>query len=139
MRRGISRRPAASGSCSPSTTRTCSTTPRPRWWDATVAAERTGLAVSEQSGKRVFIRLAHPLYAEIIRARLTPARIRRSWDRIAAAMAGTPMRRRDDHLFAGLAHLRAQRRTDPDLLLTAARRAYARVDLDLAEALARAA
>ena len=104
-----------------------------------VAAERTGLVVSEQSGKRVFARLAHPLYAEIIRARLAPARVRRVWDRIAAAMADTPMRRRDDHLFTGLAHLRAQRRTDPDLLLTAARRAYARIDLDLAEALARAA
>lgn len=107
--------------------------------DVTIAAERTGLMVSEQSGKRVFARLAHPLYAEIVRARLTPARVRRIWDRIADAMADTPMRRRDDHLFAGLAHLRAQRRTDPDLLLTAARRAYARIDLDLAEALARAA
>jgi hypothetical protein len=87
----------------------------------------------------VFTRLAHPLYAEIIRSRLTPARVRRIWDRLAAALADTPMRRCDDQLFAGLAHLRAQRRTDPDLLLTAARRAYARVDLDLAEALARAA
>jgi len=104
-----------------------------------VAAERTGLMVSERSGRRVLVRLAHPLYAEIIRARLAPARVRRVWERIAAALADTPMRRRDDHLFAGLAHLRAQRRTDPDLLLTAARRAYARIDLDLAEALARAA
>jgi DNA-binding CsgD family transcriptional regulator len=107
--------------------------------EVTVAAERTGLVVSEQSGRRVFNRLAHPLYAEIIRSRLTPARVRHIWGRVAAAMADIPMRRRDDHLFAGLAHLRAQRRTDPDLLLTAARRAYARVDLDLAEALARAA
>src|SRR6266498_2709193 len=104
-----------------------------------VAAERTGLMVSERSGRRVLVRLAHPLYAEIIRARLAPARVRRVWERIAAALADTPMRRRDDHLFTGLAHLRAQRRTDPDLLLTAARRAYARIDLDLAEALARAA
>src|SRR6266508_2360029 len=84
-----------------------------------VAAERTGLMVSERSGRRVLVRLAHPLYAEIIRARLAPARVRRVWERIAAALADTPMRRRDDHLFAGLAHLRAQRRTDPDLLLTA--------------------
>src|SRR5262249_24597651 len=70
---------------------------------------------------------------------LTPARVRRIWDRIAAATAGAPIRRRDDLLFAGVSHLRAQRRTDPDLLLRAARLAYARVDLDLAEALARAA
>jgi len=107
--------------------------------DVAAAAERTGLMTSEQSHRRVLTRLAHPLYAEIIRARLTPARVRRIWDRIATAMADNPMRRRDDCLFAGLAHLRAQRRTDPDLLLTAARRAYARADLDLAETLARAA
>jgi DNA-binding CsgD family transcriptional regulator len=107
--------------------------------DVAVAAERSGLMVSEQSGRRVLVRLAHPLYAEIIRARLAPARVRRVWERIAAVMAHTPMRRRDDYLLAGLAHLRAQRRTDPDLLLSAARRAYARIDLGLAEALARAA
>jgi hypothetical protein len=106
--------------------------------DVAAAAERTGLMASEQSHRRVLTRLAHPLYAQIIRTRLTPARVRRIWDRIATAMADNPMRRRDDHLFAGLAHLRAQRRTDPDLLLTAARRAYARADLELAEALARA-
>jgi DNA-binding CsgD family transcriptional regulator len=107
--------------------------------DVAVAAERTGLMVSERSGRRVLARLAHPLYAEIIRARLAPARVRRIWDRIAAATAGAPMRRRDDLLFAGVSHLRAQRRTEPGLLLSAARRAYDRVDLDLAEALARAA
>lgn len=107
--------------------------------DVTIAAERTGLLVSEESGRRVRVRIAHPLHAEIIRARLAPARVRRLWDRIADALVGVPARRRDDHLFAGLAHLRAHRRTDPDLLLRAARQAYTRIDLDLAEALARAA
>jgi hypothetical protein len=43
--------------------------------DGTVAAERSGLMMSEQSGKRVVARLAHPLYAEIIRARLTPVEV----------------------------------------------------------------
>src|SRR5215470_18322400 len=52
--------------------------------DVAAAAERTGLMVSERSGRRVFARLAHPLYAEIIRARLAPARILRIWGRIAA-------------------------------------------------------
>jgi hypothetical protein len=80
-----------------------------------------------------------PVWGGAPRARLAPARVRRIWDRIAAAMADIPMRRRDDHLFAGVAHLWAQRRTDPGLLLTAARRAYARTDLGLAQTLARAA
>jgi hypothetical protein len=41
--------------------------------DGTVAAERSGLMMSEQSGKRVVARLAHPLYAEIIRAAMRPS------------------------------------------------------------------
>jgi len=105
----------------------------------TDAVERSGLAVTEVSGRRLLIRPAHPLYGETIRASMTEARAQFAWSRLATQITSTPMRRSDDRLRAGAWHLRSQRWTDPTLLLDAARSATARLDLDLATALARAA
>lgn len=106
---------------------------------AVEAAERSGLAVAERSGARTVIRLAHPLYAEALRATLPAGRAREVWAGLAAAITRTPMRRRDDAFLAGSWQLRAGVIDRADLLLDAARRAVARFDLDLAERLARAA
>ncbi|NBH05326.1 LuxR family transcriptional regulator, partial [Amycolatopsis sp. SID8362] len=38
------------------------------------STERAGLVVSERTGRRLNVRLAHPLYAEVIRRRTSPLR-----------------------------------------------------------------
>lgn len=106
---------------------------------AVEAAERSGMAVAEPSGARMFVRLAHPLYGEVLRAGLPVSRARRIWGRLAEAAAAGPMRRRDDPLLTGVWELWSGVVRHPDLLLTAAREAIARFDLGLAEQLARAA
>lgn len=109
--------------------------------DSTVLTEawRSGLLVFDESGQRSTVRLAHPLYAELVRATLPPTRARAAWGRLAAAVMATPMRRRDDTLLAGVWQVRSGTVTHPDVLLPAARQALVRFDLALAEQLARRA
>ncbi|WP_162794937.1 AAA family ATPase, partial [Nonomuraea lactucae] len=65
-------------------------------------AESHGLAVSERAGNRVQVRLAHPLYGEVLRAGLPAGRARQLWWRLAGTLLSTPLRRRDDLLRAAL-------------------------------------
>jgi DNA-binding CsgD family transcriptional regulator len=103
------------------------------------AAERSGAAVAERSGNRVYLRLAHPLYGEALRARLPASRARAIWGQLASVVAEGPMRRRDDTLVVGVWELHSGMVRHPGVLLDAARQAVARFDLGLAERLARAA
>ncbi|WP_170321445.1 AAA family ATPase [Acrocarpospora pleiomorpha] len=103
------------------------------------AAERSGMAVADQSGARVTLRLAHSLYGEVLRAGLPVTRARAIWGRLAGALNAEPMRRRDDTLLAGVWQLQSGTITRPDQVLEAARQAIGRFELDLAERLARAA
>ena len=41
-----------------------------------VAADRKGLLLTDDTGQRIQVRLAHPLYAEVIGARVSPLRAR---------------------------------------------------------------
>ncbi|MEV0381405.1 AAA family ATPase [Nonomuraea sp. NPDC050643] len=102
-------------------------------------AEGCGLAVSERSGGRVQVRLAHPLYGELLRAGLSAARTRLLAGRLAGAALATPLRRRDDALRAGIWQLEGGAVTRPDVVRLGAREAVERADLALAERLARAA
>ncbi|HEX4812850.1 MAG TPA: AAA family ATPase [Nonomuraea sp.] len=102
-------------------------------------AEAHGLAVSERVGDRIQVRLAHPLYSEVLRARLSPGRARQLWWRLAGALLGTPLRRRDDLLRAALWQVEGGAVVRADIVRTAARQAVNRADLALAERLARAA
>jgi DNA-binding CsgD family transcriptional regulator len=107
--------------------------------DAITAAERTGLMVIESSGSRRFSRLAHPLYAEVIRSTMPRSRTGTIAGRIAAVVTTMPLRRKDDALRAGVWQLRAGQPEDPEILLAAAKQALDRLDLELAERLAKAA
>jgi DNA-binding CsgD family transcriptional regulator len=102
-------------------------------------AERSGIAVGDRSGNRVYMRLAHPLYGEALRANLPASRARAVWGQLAEVAAEGPMRRRDDTLVAGVWELHSGTVRHPGLLLDAADQAVARFDLHLAERLARTA
>lgn len=107
--------------------------------EAITAAERTGLMVVETSGSRRYTRLAHPLYAEVIRSTMPRSRAGAIAGRIADVVCTMPMRRKDDALRAAVWQLRAGRPKDPELLMTAAKQALDRLEFGLAEQLARAA
>jgi DNA-binding CsgD family transcriptional regulator len=107
--------------------------------EAIEAAERSGTAVVERSGARTALRLAHPLYGEVLRAGLPVGRARAIWRGLAEALTAGPMRRRDDVLLAGVWELQSGTVWRPDVLLAAARQAVGRFDLELADRLTRGA
>ena len=107
--------------------------------DAIEAAERAGLLAVEQSGRRTWVRLAHPLYGEVLRATLPVARARTVWSMLADTFGGEYLRRRDDQLRVAAWQLEAGSAPRPDVFLPAARQAVRRFDLELGERLARAA
>jgi DNA-binding CsgD family transcriptional regulator len=102
-------------------------------------AENLGFVTSGRSGRRETLRLAHPVYAEIITATLSRYRASRVWRWLADAADGVPLRRRADLLRAATWQLRAGVPQRPVVLLAAARQATAQADLRLAEQFARAA
>lgn len=108
---------------------------RPRAIDA---LERQSLVAVEQHGRRLEVRLVHPLYGEVLR-RHTPALDARAVQRqLADALEAVGMRRRGDLLRVATWRLDSATSTRPGLLIAAARRAVT-VDEALAERLARAA
>ena len=107
--------------------------------DSIEDAERHGLVVVNYHGGRSEVRLSHPLYSEVLRARIPGARLRRLSLKLADAIEATPARRRDDVLRIGRWRLDAGALGDPELLVTAAQRARDVRDFELAGRLARAA
>jgi DNA-binding CsgD family transcriptional regulator len=103
------------------------------------AAEESGLVVCERSGARVAARLDHPLFGEVLRARMPVARSRQIFRELAGELLATPMRRREDVLRAALWQVEGGRIVRPDVVLAGAREADGRSGLQLAERLARAA
>jgi DNA-binding CsgD family transcriptional regulator len=102
-------------------------------------AERHGLLVMRDDGRRSEVRLSHPLYTEMLRAKIPAIRLRRLSLKLAEALEATPGRRRDDVLRLGLWRLEAGALSSPELLVEAARRARAARNSELAGRLARAA
>jgi DNA-binding CsgD family transcriptional regulator len=101
--------------------------------------ERQGLARVDEDGRRLGVRLAHPLYGEVVRSRLSPLRVRTLSRMLAQATTTAGGRRRDDVLRIAAWQLQGGGSLDLDIMLAGARQAHARHDLDLAERLARAA
>ncbi|MGH8999985.1 MAG: AAA family ATPase [Acidimicrobiia bacterium] len=101
--------------------------------------ERRGLLASRTNGRRVEVRLAHPLYGEVLRSRLTALRARSIASALAQAVEGTGARRREDSLRVGTWYLESGEGARGDLMLSAAAVAGQRYDFALAERLARAA
>jgi DNA-binding CsgD family transcriptional regulator len=101
--------------------------------------ERQGLLRIEEDGRRLHVRLAHPLYGDVLRARLSPLRLRRLSQTLADAVEARGARRAADVLRVATWQLQAGTAVGSKRLLAGAHQAYARHDLALAERLARAA
>ena len=106
---------------------------------AVEGAEARGLIEVYADGRRWQVRLAHPLYGELQRARCGKVRGRRLRGRIATALAGTGGRRAEDTLRRATLMLDSDLEPDSDLLVSAAQRAAELCDPRLSERLARAA
>lgn len=102
------------------------------------ALERRSLVVVEQHGRRLEVRLAHPLYGDVLRRRTPVLRGRTVHGQLADAVEALGMRRREDLLRVATWRMAAAGPARPDLLSAAARRAGNADDV-LAERLARAA
>lgn len=101
--------------------------------------ERAGLIRITRDGRRLFARLPHPLYGEVLRARLSPLLARSYAAALARRLKRTGARRREDPLRLAIWTLDGSRAVDPVPMLEAARLARQRYDFPLAERLARAA
>ncbi|WP_433801748.1 LuxR C-terminal-related transcriptional regulator [Actinomycetospora sp. CA-084318] len=84
--------------------------------------DRAGLVVSEQFGRRVDVRLAHPLYAELLRGRASPLRVRTVHRRLADSQQAIGARRARDRLRLLLWRLGAGQSVDPAELVEIAER-----------------
>jgi DNA-binding CsgD family transcriptional regulator len=100
--------------------------------------ERKGLLVSRIDGHRVEVRLAHPLYGDVLRARMPAMRLPEIARSLAEAVEATGGRRREDTLRVGTWRLEGGG-AQPELMLAAATTARWRYDFPLAERLAAAA
>jgi len=101
--------------------------------------ERRGLVETLTEGGWQEVRMAHPLYGEVLRAGL-PARRRAEICRLLAdVVEARGLRRRDDTLRVALWRLDGGGDESPDLLLEAARQAWFASDILLTERFARAA
>jgi DNA-binding CsgD family transcriptional regulator len=90
-------------------------------------------------GRRLNARLAHPLYGDTLRRRLSPLRRRAIMRRLAGALERSGPQRPDDVLRLATWRLDSGGEASAALLLSAARRAETLFDPGLAERLARAA
>ena len=101
--------------------------------------ERQGLLRLDEDGRRLQVRLGHPLYGDVLRSRLSPLRARSVRRGLADNLEHTGARRREDLLRMACWRLDGGGDVDPALLLAAARQAHARSDPMLAERLSRSA
>ena len=84
------------------------------------------------AGRRTALRLAHPLYGEVLRARMPPLRLRRIQQELADVVEGHGARRREDVVQVALWRIASGGRVAGEQLLRAARLALAGHDPNLA-------
>ncbi|RKN20059.1 LuxR family transcriptional regulator [Micromonospora musae] len=106
--------------------------------DVEIAEER-GLITVIQHDRRTNVRLAHPLYGEVMRRRCPVSRTRRLQASLAELLERVGKRRRDDLLRVAVWRLDSGTAQNAELLLEAAGQAFSRYDVPLATRLARAA
>ncbi|MFC4145703.1 LuxR C-terminal-related transcriptional regulator [Micromonospora mangrovi] len=102
-------------------------------------AEERGLISLVHDDRRLNVRLAHPLYGEVMRRQCPVSRTRRLQATLAELLQQVGTRRRDDLLRVAVWRLASGTAQDPALLLDAAAQAFGRYDVPLATRLARAA
>jgi len=103
------------------------------------ALERRGLVTSFLAGRRLQLRLAHPLYGEVLLSRLPVTRVRAIKRALADWVEGVGVRRSDDPLRFATWRLDGGGEVRGDFMLAGAQAAHNRWDLPLAERLAGAA
>lgn len=103
------------------------------------ALERRHLVVEPADGRRVHLALAHPMYGDVVRAMMPPARVREVTRALAAALGAMPTQHPDDLLRLARWDLDSGIGDRPDVLAAAADRALRLGDAGMAERLARAA
>jgi DNA-binding NarL/FixJ family response regulator len=103
------------------------------------ALEERGLIVTGYSGRRFEARLGHPLYAEVIRARVTPSRSLAVAGELARRIEARGARRREDPLRVATWRLDSGGTVSAGLTMRAALTARNAWDLDLAGRLVDAA
>ena len=104
------------------------------------AADRKGLLLIDEAAQQIRVRLAHPLYAEVIGARVSPLRARAVFRELTAAVEAAGGRGLDDRLRVATWRLEAGASgSAPGQLMSAAQLALDISDFGLAERLARAA
>jgi DNA-binding CsgD family transcriptional regulator len=103
------------------------------------AAEAAGLLCSEATGHRIALRLAHPMFGEALRARISPLRARAVYATLAETLTFTGATVPGDVLRLAVWHLNAGTSGEPGLLVAGATAALASFDYRLAERLARIA
>jgi DNA-binding CsgD family transcriptional regulator len=103
------------------------------------SAEERGLIRVAGDGRRRDVRLAHPLYGEVVRRLCPGTRSRRLLATLADLVETAGARRRDDLLRVAVWRLDSGTAQDGALLLEAAVQAFGRFDLPLAHRLAGAA
>jgi len=103
-----------------------------------VAEERSLIRVVRDD-RRTTVRLAHPLYGEVVRQRCPVTRVRRLLADLAHLTEATGARRRDDLLRVAVWRLDSDTARDPAQLLRACRQAFSRYEMPLAVRLGRAA
>jgi DNA-binding CsgD family transcriptional regulator len=102
------------------------------------ALERRDLLASSMDGRRLTVRLAHPVYGDVLRARMPALRRRAIARSLADAVEGAGLRRPEDTLRVATWRLLGGG-DRPDLMLKGATIARWRYDFPLAERLAGAA
>lgn len=107
--------------------------------DAVQHLEDRQLVTVQQDGRRLQVRLAHPLYGEVIRDGCGVLRARTMVRRLAQAVSEAGLRRREDVLRVAVWRLDGGLPGDPGLLLAGCERARVVRDLELAVRLGRAA
>jgi DNA-binding CsgD family transcriptional regulator len=94
--------------------------------------EASGLISLAVTGKRTAVRLAHPLYGEVLRAGMPPLRLRRIQQQLADLVEAHGARRREDVLQVALWRVGSGGAVSGEWLLRAARLALAGHDPALA-------
>ncbi|MET7328914.1 LuxR C-terminal-related transcriptional regulator [Nonomuraea sp. NPDC005650] len=107
--------------------------------DAVQHLEDRQLVSVQPDGRRLQVRLAHPLYGEVIRDGCGVLRARTMVRRLAQAVSEAGLRRREDVLRVAVWRLDGGLPGDPGLLLAGCERARVIRDLELAVRLGRAA
>ncbi len=95
---------------------------------------RKRLLISSMSRRRVQVRLAHPVYGDVLRSQVPPLRARVIARALAESVEATGARRREDTLRVATWSLDAGI-PRPEIMLSAARIARGRYDFGLAERL----